>query len=220
MDHDQARASFERLAAGLDATAEHLIGPGFEFARRSLANAAGAATELARLHAAEETAEYISRVRAEQDAAASRSVYGIRPHMPMTSAAEADRAGRLIASRMLSREYVVDMLGDGAVSTPDPLGPPSYVLVEHGDDCDHPGISTPIGEGEACPSCGAVARRQDGTTYTPDRLEELIERIVHAPADASEWDHPTPQGPAEYRHECRIHGDRYPCEGGCPGRRP
>lgn len=55
MDHRAAAAAFERLALNLDAAADHLIGPGFEFTRRALTNAGGAASELAGLyHAAPE----------------------------------------------------------------------------------------------------------------------------------------------------------------------
>jgi hypothetical protein len=75
VDHDRARAAFERLADNLDAVADHLVGPGLEFARRALSNAAGAATDLAAIHRDAETAETEQR-ETERRAAATRAALG------------------------------------------------------------------------------------------------------------------------------------------------
>jgi hypothetical protein len=175
MDHDRARAAFERLADSLDSAADHLIGPGFEFTRRALTNAAGAATELAGLHRAE-----------EQTDPAPRTVHGISRDY-FAWAAEQDAVADRTRRRLLSREYVEDLLGplpprplvytracrihderfpcEGgcpgrAGPTPDPFKPTGYTITTHDSDCARAGLDRPpVPAGEQCPDCGGDSRR-------------------------------------------------------------
>jgi len=52
MDHASAARTFDALAGNLDAAGRHLVGPGFEFARLRLTDAARNADALADIHRA------------------------------------------------------------------------------------------------------------------------------------------------------------------------